>query len=174
MGRGPERIEASIIEAFRKRPNGTYSTLELSEIAFGDGAPDKPKRVSLLRAARNAAKRLYDAKEANWQAQREERPQAEMIFFNAANLRSYAIGRLRTNFLNNHDSVENLEREIDGGGDRDTAEYLIAGGAWWAYSEQARLNMLGIKSGAEYDAMAKVLRHIAAQYGMSLSDVGLE
>jgi hypothetical protein len=94
---------------------------------------------------------------------RDEAPQAQLIFYNAANLRSYSVMRKRADFCTNGYSLESVEREIDEPNEG-TANLMREGGAWWAYSNQARLKMLGITSGPEFEAVETTIANINASF----------
>jgi hypothetical protein len=145
MSRGPGRIERAIEELFAGSPGTAFSTDEIVAVVYrGVNRIEKKHRVATLRAAHRVAKRRHWEK---WQCERTRCTSGRgpitgrgAIFVNVLNLRSYAIGRLRTDWLHADESIEELVAMVDGGAE---AEYIKPGGPWWIHVEQAKAKIGG-------------------------------
>lgn len=93
MSLGPGKIERAIEAAFRGSPRATFSVAELLPHAYpGVNRIEKKHRVAILRAADKVAARL------GWQGWKREARGGETIYLNRCDIRSYAIGRMRTGY----------------------------------------------------------------------------
>ena len=92
MSRGPGRIERAIRSLFDANPDLAFVTVELIEHCF-PGFPqsriERKHEVSVLRAAHKIV-----AEDADWQAERCRGQGTGWIFYNAANVQSFALSHL--------------------------------------------------------------------------------
>jgi hypothetical protein len=144
-----------MIEAlFAQKPSDTFSTDELVEHVFrGVNRIEKKHRVAVLRAADNVAKRLGHW--AKWKCERTFQHNMSgrgAIYANVLDVHSYAIGRLRTDFLYRDQSIAALETMLQTG---DKARFIARGGAWWIHVEQHKAER-GVAIDAETQAMIAV------------------
>ena len=138
MSRGPGRIEREIQALFTSQAHRTFSTDELVEAVYrGVNRIEKKHRVAVLRAADNVAKRL-----GHWEKTKSERAYKSTaaglgcIYVNITDVHSYAIGRLRADFLNLGKPMAELEAMIAEG--RSDAKHVCRGGVWWIHTEKAK------------------------------------
>ncbi len=139
MSKGPGRVERAITNAFTNNPSKTFSTGDLGPIAYpGVNRIEKKHRVAILRAADKVAQRL------GWTSQRAENPAGEVIYYNLTDVRSYVLGKLRCDFLNNGRSVIELEERIDNP-DVYGSQYEEAqpGGVWAQHVEIHKVELRG-------------------------------
>lgn len=93
MSRGPGRIERAIEQAFTEQPATAFSVEELASHCYpGLNRPEKRHRVAILRSADKVAARLW------WQARRSEASGHAVIYHNALNARSIAVGKMRAGY----------------------------------------------------------------------------
>jgi hypothetical protein len=150
MSRGPGYVERAIEELFTSSPTQAFSTDELVAAVYpGVNRIEKKHRVAVLRAADKVAKRL------RWEKQQCERfgwggEGRGSIYFNKLDVHSYAIGRMRADFVHAGESVSALETRIAPDGDH--AEYVAHGGSWWIHVQQFK-----IEAGIPVDAATKKL-----------------
>jgi len=137
MSRGPGHVERTIEALFTENPTATFSTSELIAAVYGRVKwVEKKHRVAVLRAATKVAKRL-----GNWEKYKCERIlESDMtdrgaIFVNVCDVRSYALGRLRTDDCKR--TVDDLTREVTR--DPRIKELTSRGGTWWMFVQQARV-----------------------------------
>jgi hypothetical protein len=113
---------------------------------------EKKHRVAVLRAADNVAKRL-----GCWEKYKCERfcqtkaTGLGSVYVNVTNVHSYAIGRLRTDFLSGS-PLDVLEAKIAEGGDDRYTSLVVKGGAWWVHVEIAKAKR-GMPVDGEIQAM---------------------
>jgi hypothetical protein len=137
MSRGPGRIERAIEEAFTANPSQTFTVDELVAIAYpGTDEIEKKHRVAVVRAADKVAARRC------WEKALSERFNHPLVYFNKLDVRSYAIMRLRTDFLHNDESPAEVEAQVDNPEGRE-AEAMSEGGSWWLHVEVWRAERAG-------------------------------
>ena len=138
MSRGPGRIERDIQALFTDQAHRSFSTDELVEAVYrGVNRVEKKHRVAVLRAADNVAKRLGCWEK--WKCERAYQTRATglgCVYVNVIDLHSYAIGRLRADFLHLNDPITELEARIAEGGK--DANLVARGGPWWVIVEKAK------------------------------------
>jgi hypothetical protein len=93
MSKGPGKVERALMDIFwDARLDNAYTTEELCERIYG-GEAGKKERVALLRAAqRLRARKGYE----DLHSMRNENLGKTHVWFNHANLMSYAIARLKS------------------------------------------------------------------------------
>lgn len=134
MSKGPGRVERAIETAFRKSPRDTFSVVELMPHAYpGVNRAEKKHRVAIIRAAEKVAARL------GWQGWRREAPGGEVIYLNPCDIRSYAIGRLRTGYPT-YTAAEAARMLHDPSHHRHARYRNLTrpGGSWWRHAAYAR------------------------------------
>jgi hypothetical protein len=95
MSRGPGSVEQVIRTAFTENGSRTFTVDELVMLAYpGLNGIEKKHRVSVLRAASKAA-----AVAAGWWWQQSAQPGHAVTYYNPVDVRSYAINKLRQDFL---------------------------------------------------------------------------
>ena len=160
MSRGPGKIERAIELLFQDHPDRIFTVDDLAAAAYpGINRPEKRHRVAVLRAGRNVASRLW------WACSRREAKGGEAVFYNVLNVRSYALGRLRSDFINNDLSLVEVQRLIDDPtAHRSIWKRVQPGGAWHQHVEAAKLRRAGDDVGADA-IMAGVAATIATERG---------
>ncbi|MGY4496959.1 hypothetical protein ACVWYH_000886 [Bradyrhizobium sp. GM24.11] len=137
MSKGPGRIQRAIEAAFAKSPSDTFTVEELGPIAYpGLNRIEKKHRVAILRAAYAALERT------GWGAFTSERPGGHIVFFNWSDVRSYAIARMRADFVYNRASVPEIIAELDDPKDR-YYKMVRPGGSWWLHVELEKAKRSG-------------------------------
>lgn len=102
MSRGPGRIERAILAAFEADPDNAFTTRELIERAFpGLNRSEKKHQVSVLRAAKKMI-----ARGNGFDFWKGECLGGQLVFFNRYNVLSYAMARLKADFLNQYCSED--------------------------------------------------------------------
>ena len=103
MSRGPGRIERAIRGLMDTEPHGAWTVEDLCERVYaGINCVEKKHRVSVQRALR----RVVDG-DADWLLFRSDQVGGTLVLVNHANVRSYALGRLKadnTMYYRNPDS----------------------------------------------------------------------
>jgi hypothetical protein len=155
MSRGAGHVGRAIKALFEADPSGTFSTDELVAAVYpGVNHIEKKHRVAVHRAAKNLMTHMPQWKQ--WQCERRGYGGSDRgsVFVNVSDLHSYAIGRLRTDFLHARTSVDELTQMLND--DERTAALVAPGGPWWLHVEQAKSSL-----GVTLDE--KTQRQIAAQ-----------
>ena len=163
MSRGPGVIERAITAAFTDNPSRTYTVEELAALAYpGVNQVEKKHRVAVIRAADKAAARL------GWIGWRVYRPTHPRLYLNPYDLRSYAVGRMRADFLDGSDPVVEIERRLDTPGVHRSMWHLVQpGGAWFQHVEIYKAKRDG--RDGEADAMKAALN---ASVGLAMAKLG--
>jgi len=161
MSKGPGRIERAIRVAFTENGSRSYSVMELAAIAYpGVNRIEKKHRVSVIRAANNAANAL------GWWYWQAEAPGHPLYYCNPLDVRSYALCRIRVSYLGSRDDQDHLERLLDDPSVHNSRwAWIQPGGAWFQHVEINRARREGDE--AKADAMnvelnAGVARQMAA------------
>ena len=159
MSRGPGRVERAVEQIFKEQPSCAFTTEELAEIVYpGINRVEKKHRVAVLRAAYKVAYRL------GWFAFRCERPGGHTVYCNPCDVRSYALGRLRSDFVHNDRSLERLQKMAEGRSDREEdqheTERVSPGGAWWNHVQIERHRRDGTTDSDQYSALMEEQRSI--------------
>lgn len=145
MSRGPGHVECTIATLFTNNPSATFSTNELVAAVYQEDGPEKKHRVAVLRAAAKVAARLGCWEQ--WKCERwgqDDLTDRGSIFVNVCDVRSYALGRLRTEQQYQWGDPSGAAK-IDS--DPRIAELVARGGTWWMFVQQER-----VKRGAVLDA----------------------
>ena len=100
MSGGPGRIQRAIEAALAAEPDNAFNTQDLCERAYrGVNRVDKKHRVAVLRALRRVLARRSDLE--TWRGEGLGR---QAIVFHRYNVTSYAMARLKTDFLEHYRS----------------------------------------------------------------------
>jgi hypothetical protein len=138
----PEHIEQAIRAAFTADPNNAFTVDDLCDrVYLGLKQPERKHRAAVIPIAKKVCESLGEW----WEWWRSERPGGTLIFLNRASVTSYAMARLKSDYLNGYRSngrarwsvctEERLRAEISPGG-RDHA-LVVEGGAWWEHCQEA-------------------------------------
>jgi hypothetical protein len=140
MSRGPGWTERAITAYFEANPSTAFSTEDLIRGVYQIAVPEKKHRVAILHAANKVLKRMPWW--AKWRCERQfALPEGrDTIFVNLTDLRSYAMGRLRVDFVHAHKSITKIEAML---GDEEHIKLMARGGAWWCHVQVARKKLLG-------------------------------
>ena len=130
---------------FAAEPDNALLLSELCERVYRRSRKriEKKHRISVARAAKGISELDYMAREALGH---------ELVFYIPGNLMSYAMARLKTDFLDyrNNDprklhhrklTEANLRAELAEGGHHH--HHIVEGGAWWEHIEWARMEARG-------------------------------
>lgn len=139
MSRGPGRVERAIETTFEANPSRIFSVETLATIAYpGVNRVERKHRVAVIRSADKVARRL------GWVGRRPEKFGGSLIYFNLLDVRSYALGKLRTDFIHNSGGMDEIERLLD-----DPAAHMSRWswvqptGAWFKHVEIHKLEHVG-------------------------------
>jgi hypothetical protein len=123
MGKGPGRVQREIVAAFAADPDNGFTINELCCLIYPDSEYiEKKHTVAILKAAKSLAKRWPDF---GWE--RSERRGRGMVFFNAANMMSWAMARLKGDYIYIYDEEFFRASLLPGG---ENHRYIVEGGAW--------------------------------------------
>ena len=165
MSRGPGRVEQAIEATFTRFPDQTFSTAELAPIVYpGLNRVEKKHRVSIIRAADKVARRIA------WGIYRTEARGGEFVCCNLLNLRSYALGMLRTMFpWNCNRTIRQLEELLDNP-DIHMSRWadVQPGGVWAMHVERRKADLAG--NTAEGERLREELARIS-QRNQEMMDV---
>ena len=145
MSQGPGRVQGTIAAAFAENPSATFAVDELADLAYpGVNQIEKKHQVAVIRAADAVAKTH------GWVGWKAGRPGHPVIYFNRLDLRSYAMGQLRTRFMWAHLSPERMAAVLD---DPKALHSCWAdvqpGGTWWMHVEISKARAAGKDAEAE-------------------------
>jgi hypothetical protein len=131
MSRGPGCVQRAIEAAFARSPSETFTVEELGAFAYpGLNRVEKRHRVSILRAGYAAMRRT------NWGAFTSERPGGHIVFYNPLDITSYAVARMRADFLYYYEPMSEIMARLDDEQHRKLMQRDT--GAWWQHVELAR------------------------------------
>src|SRR5262245_43296023 len=100
MSKGPGRIERAIEAAFKADPDNAFPVEDLCDVGFpGVGRAEKKQRVSVIRAAKQVAKRA-----GNLDHMTGENLGGTLVFYDRFNVLSYAMARLKSDGLHRYRS----------------------------------------------------------------------
>ena len=136
MSKGPGRVEQIIEAVFASEPDNAFTIEDLCERVYPGEPIEKKHRVSVLRAAKQVAKRCGEIDTMTG-----EGLGGTLIFFDQYCVLSYAMARLKSSSSRANDKRRSLrENEADlrakiapGGADH---ELVVPGGAWWRHVEE--------------------------------------
>ena len=104
------------------------------------GAPERKHRAAVVSAAKKVCERVGEHRDCL----RSELPGGTLIFWNRVSVTSYAMARLKSDYLNGYrrefgpswsiSTEEDLKAAIAPGG-RDH-KYVVEGGAWWKHCQE--------------------------------------
>jgi hypothetical protein len=155
---GTAHIERAIEAAFLADPDNAFTTDDLCDHAYpGLNRTERKHRAVVVLAAKTVCKRLG----ANWLSNRGEMRGGAMVFWNCLSVMSYAMFRLKSDFIEGYRrsvrswrctcTEEDLRKELAPGGIYH--KYIVEGGAWWQHTQNkiAKLNMTDKQSRSESD-----------------------
>jgi len=163
MSRGAGRVQRIIEALFNANPASCFTTDELMEACFPGVAHEKRHRVSVLRAAENAARRM------RWDGFPSSHRGRLLVYANTLNLTSYATARIRARAGRwgiRQDAIAATMADTTG---RGHAALIAPGGTWWRYIEANRLEYAGQHDEAK--AMRDGLDKEAREFWTALKDV---
>ena len=98
MSQGPGKLESAIESLMQSEPDGAWTVEDLCERIYpGLNRVEKKHRVSALRALKKVLNRSAD-----WFLLAAEITGGTLVLYNNANVRSYALGRLKGDSLNHY------------------------------------------------------------------------
>ena len=155
MSRGPGRIERAIAHILDSEADNAFTTEDLCERIYG--TVSRGQRVAVLRAAVNVAKRRDTLA-----SRRAENLGCTTVFWNADNVMSYAMFRLKADGLNDYRNADSrrqyrprTEDELRALLDGDKRDLVRRGGVWWRHVQQAKAVIAARRKGdqAEVDKL---------------------
>jgi hypothetical protein len=170
MGKGPGHVERAIEAVLIAEPDNAFTVDDLCDRVYrGVNRIEKKHRVSVIRAAKLVAKRR-----PNFEWWRSEHLGRTLVFYMADNVMSYAMARLKADFLTQYRNNDprapwrpETEQElrallIEGGRNH---KYVIPGGAWWNRVELWK---------AERDGNAENAEKLRAEINRERARLGIE
>jgi hypothetical protein len=146
MSKGPGHIQRAILAAFEAEPDNAFTTVELCERAYPDDDDglgwQKKHRIAVIRAAKKIAKlRCLES----------EMLGRQLVFYDPCNVMSYAMARLKADFINNYRNDDprylssptteaDLRKKL---ADARHQKLVAKGGAWWLHTELAKAQARG-------------------------------
>lgn len=139
MSKGPGKVACALEAIFANEPDNAFTIEDLCDRVYqGVDQIEKKHRVAVLRAVHVLAKR-----DVNLDYARSEHLGRTVIFYRGDRVLSYAMARLKADFLNQYRSVGSRHSQIDteadlrarlqpGGQDQ---HLVLPGGAWWRHTE---------------------------------------
>jgi hypothetical protein len=128
---GQQEIERTIRDVLTCNVDGAFSVDDLcSYVHLGLKQPQRKHRAAVIPIAKQVCEQLGD----DWQWWRAEKRGGTLVFFNHANVTSYAMARLKTDFCHNSETEEELKTSISPGGRYH--DYVVKGGAWWGHCQK--------------------------------------
>ena len=170
MSRGPGRIERAIEAAFDAEPDNAFNIEDLCERVYhGLNRVEKKHRVAVLRAMRAVVRRRPDL-----DCMIGEGLGRPVVYYNPFNVMSYAMARLKTDYLRryrnndkrsrwpNTTEVELLARLAEGGKEH---HCVVEGGTWWRHAQERIAHRDGdtVRAAALAEQGEKELQAIAQQ-----------
>jgi hypothetical protein len=136
MSKGPGRVEQIIEAVFAAEPDNAFTIEDLCDRVYPGEPIEKKHRVSVLRAAKQVAKRRSEIDTMTG-----EGLGGTLIFFDQYCVLSYAMARLKSFSYRTNDKRRSLRENEDdlrakiapGGSDH---ELIVRGGAWWRHVEE--------------------------------------
>ena len=136
---GPEEIERAVRDTFTSDPNNAFTTDDLCGRVY-PGLEEAPRkhRAAIVPIAKRVCKRLGE----QWDWWRAETRGGTLVFWNRVSVTSYAMARLKSDFLNGYRCAssrrqrteEELKAAISPGGREH--KYIVEGGAWWGHCQE--------------------------------------
>lgn len=135
----PEHIERALECTFMDNPDSAFTTDDLCDRVYpGLVKPERKHRAAVTPIAKKISERMGEHR--TWFQC--ERRGGTLVFFNHASVTSYAMARLKADFLNGYRCAsgwrnlteEDLKAEIAPGGGHH--EYVVEGGAWWKHCQE--------------------------------------
>jgi hypothetical protein len=144
VSRGGGFVQRTIERLFTDNPSATFSVEELARQVYAATLIEKRHRVAVLRAADAVARRMW------WHSERSAAPGQAVIFSNPMDVRSYAMGRLRTGISTAMRPASELQRMLDDPTCRHShAAFVQPGGEWWNQVRAFQLERAGFHEEAE-------------------------
>jgi hypothetical protein len=134
-----EEIERAIREAFTSEPDNAFTTDNLCARAYPGLRQIKRKhRAPVIAAAKKICEQLGE----HWDWWRSEMRGGAFAFWNRASVTSYAMARMKTDFIDGHKSEEKLKAMIAPGGRYH--KDVVKGGAWWRHCQEDIAKFKGV------------------------------
>jgi hypothetical protein len=141
MSRGPGRIERAVVAILDGEPDNAFTTEDLCRRIYpGANRIEKKHRVAVLRAAQKVLERCDMI-----QCFTSETVGGTRVYFNADNVMSYAMARLKADRMNcytndprilwwgRRSTEADLRAKLAEGGD--DHKYVVEGGAWRKHTQ---------------------------------------
>jgi hypothetical protein len=138
-----QEIERAIRDAFTSNPDNAFTTDDLCKrVYLGLKQAERKHRAAVIPIAKRVCEQLGE----NWDWWRSEQRGGALVFWNRISVTSYAMARLKSDFLNGYgyrretrwcwspSTEEDLKAEISPGGRHH--EYVVEGGAWWQHCQE--------------------------------------
>lgn len=126
---GQQEIERTIRDVFTCNVDSAFSVDDLcGHVYLGLKQPQRKHRAAVIPIAKQVCEQLGD----DWNWWRADTRGGTLVFFNHANVASYAIARLKTDCYNSGTEKE-LRALISPGGRYH--DYIVKGGAWWKHCQ---------------------------------------
>ena len=175
MSKGPGQVQRAIMAAFESEPDNAFLLSELCEHAYPRiKRIEKKHRVAVARAAKTI--KTIDS------IQRQTLGR-ELVFYDPLNVMSYAMARLKSDFIDGEDYRNNDPRKAQlrkrskqkatteqdlrkrlAPGERQH-KHIVKGGAWWRHTEIERAKKRGDR---------KTLKRLQAQQNAINKALGIK
>jgi hypothetical protein len=162
MSKGPGRIERAIASIFDTEPGNAFTTEDLCERVYpGINRVEKKHRVAVLRAARTLM-----CRRDTLAAMVCENLGQTQVLFDCTNVMSYAMARLKCEYLSNYRSknprisrwqIRDEQQLRDQLSEPRRHAYLSEGGAWWTHVQSWTAELEARRAG-DADRLVEVQR----------------
>lgn len=134
MGAGPGHIHRAIKALFAAEPDNAFTTAEICQRVYGVAVAEKKHRVAVMRTAKAMPELDYRVGENLGK---------QLVFYDPLNVMSYAMARLKADFLNKYANTYSRrttsEADLRATLCDDRHRKLVAeGGSWWLHTEIRR------------------------------------
>jgi hypothetical protein len=134
---GAEHIERVIMTTFLAEPDNAFTTEDLCDRVYpAVKRPERKHRATVIPIAKKVSERLGEHRDW-WHGEVRGR---RLVFWNRASVTSYAMARLKSDWLYRYRygwggaTEDDLRTEIAPGGRHH--EYVVPGGAWWKHCQE--------------------------------------
>jgi hypothetical protein len=130
----PREIERVILNALTSNPDSAFTTGDLCARVYpGLKRPERKHRAAVVPIAKRVCERLGEhwdwCRGFAWSARG-----APFVFYNQGSVTSFAMARMKSDWLHSYKSEEDLKAEIAPGGSN--YKYVVEGGAWSEYCQE--------------------------------------
>ncbi len=167
MGNRIGKLERAIMAAVKAEPNNAFTTAELCARVYRDVKKiEKKHRVAVLRAAETLSGKLH-----TFRRLRGEHLGGTLVFFDARNVMSYGMARLKADELYdvgdlrvrgwNRQTEESLRAKLAAARHR---ELITEGGAWWRHVQSWKAEADALRSGDQTELRRVLAERKAADH----------